>query len=388
MTAIFSWLWPKGMKLAAIALVFSLSGGLSLGDPALAPSTDSIDAPYLVAAAYPSWRAGAFPPETIPFESIDRLGHVFIMPDADGGLSIPPGFLMPELLTEAHAHGAQVSLAVGGAESHPAFDAMTSNPASRAAFVQNLTDLVVEQGYDGVHIDWEFPQTPEDRQNLNALMAALRTSLDATGQAVYLEIAVSAGEFFGEWIDADTLTPLVAHYIVMAYSYHGEWSSRSGHNAPLYPGAYSEDPGACVDGSVDYWVETRGVPTSKILLGLPFFGNWFGSEDLGQPFSRFRQADYSDIKPLIGQGYTYRWDYDSVVPYLTQDVGAGVWSYDDPSSIRAKSRYAQVRGLGGVAIWDMTMDVVNGEHELLDATQIPRTLYEFYLPVLLRSPES
>jgi len=380
-------LWPKMSGLAAIALVLSLDGGLILSDPAVSLSAAKIDTPSLVTAAYPSWRAGAFPPEIIPFDSIDRIGHVFIMPERDGELAIPPGFLMPELLQQAHAQGVKVSLAVGGAESHPAFDAMTSNPGSRAAFVQNLTDLVVEQGYDGVHIDWEFPQTSEDRENLNALMTALRTSLGATGREVYLEIAVSAGEFFGQWIDVDTLTPLLSHYIVMAYSYRGEWSARSGHNAPLYPAAWEDDPRACVDGSLDYWIDTRGVLPSKILLGLPFFGNWFGSEDFDQPFSRFAQADYGDIKPLIGQGYTYHWDHNAVVPYLTNDVGPGLWSYDDPASIRTKSRYAQARGLGGVAIWDMTMDVVNGEHELLNAILIPLTPYEFYLPVILRSPK-
>jgi hypothetical protein len=51
---------------------------------------------------------------------------------------------------------------------------------------------------------------------------------------------------------------------------------------------------------------------------------------------------------------------------LTQDYGPILWSYDDPQSIDLKCQYVIENNLGGVAIWDVTMDLVDGRQELLE----------------------
>lgn len=343
------------------------------------------DPTYLVTAAYPWWRASTFPPEAIPFDYIQQIGHCSIMPGEQGKLVIPDRFVMPKLIELAHDADRQVILGVGGANSHDAFASMVADPEDRATFVQNLTDFVTDQGYDGVNIDWEFPQTPTDRQNLSALMAELRAGLDATGRDLQLSIAVTSNEKRGQWIDVEAITPLVQHYLVMTFGYHGAWGPESGHNAPLYPPPGLKDHARGVDQSLRYWTQTRGVPPSKILMGLPSFGIWFDSEGLYQPFTESRKADYRQIKPLVGQGYTRHWDGASQVPYLTQDNGPGLWSYDNPRSIGIKCDYVRANGLGGVAVWDLTMDLVDGEHELLKViAKKPSPLYRSYLPLLQR----
>ncbi len=322
-------------------------------------------APYFVEAAYPMWYGSVYPPESIPLDYVQQVGHVFILPGADGALVVPGGFVMPQLIERVHAANKKILVGVGGEGSHDEFASMVADPTDRATFVQNLTDFVVGQGYDGVEIDWEFPHTDTDRENLNALMTELRASLDTTGQDLQLNICVSAGASFGRWIDVETITPLVDYYLVMTYSFHGGWSTQSGHNAPLYsPPPEVNDPGS-VDEGIRYWAETRGVPQSQIVLGLAFYGISFDSEDLYQPFTSFGQAHYSDIQPLIGNGYTRHWDNTCQVPYLTQDDGPVLWSYDDPQSIGLKCDYVIENDLAGVVIWEVTGDLIDGQHELL-----------------------
>lgn len=339
--------------------------GLPLGQgKAALPPEKGGQALYQIEAAYPSWRAASFPVAEIPFEYLDQIDHFSIHPGADGTLDIRSGFVMPALIEQAHLAGSRVILVVGGANSYGAFAAMAADSSDRTSFVRNLVAFVVEHGYDGVNIDWEFPQTSADRQNLSALMAELRTGLDATGRQLELSIAIPKNETRGQWIDVETIAPLVSHFVVMTFRYYGPRASESGHNAPLYPSPAASDPRS-VDGSLRDWAETRGVPWSKLYMGTASFGSGFDSEGLNQPFKQHQQEEYHDIKLLIGDGYTRHWDNVAQVPYLTQDDGLEVWSYDDPQSIGIKRDYALAHGMGGVAVWDVTMDRVGGEHELL-----------------------
>ncbi len=345
----------------------------ALGQGAEPPGVDT-HPPYVVSAAYPGWRASAFPPEAIPFNHVHQVGHSFVMPGEFGTLVVRDGFVMPELIELAHRAHTMVILVVGGANSYAAFASMAADPSDRATFVHNLTDFTRDHNYDGVSIDWEFPQTSADRQNLSAFMAELRAGLDTVDRDLQLSIAVTSNERRGQWIDVEAITPLVHHYLVMTFGYYGAWGSESGHNAPLYPppswkgqsSRQATGPSRSVDQSLRYWAQTRGVPHSKILMGLPSFGIWFDSEGLYQPFTATKKADYRDIKPLIGNAYARHWDGAAQVPYLTRDDGPGLWSYDDPQSIGLKCDYVLTNGLAGVAVWDVTMDRVAGEHELLN----------------------
>ena len=289
--------------LAAIYLLGLALVGVSSADEVDLP-LETVDGPdFQIAAAYPFWKAASFPVAELPFEYLDQIEHFSIHPGAGGALDVPPGFVMPALVEQAHLAGKRVILVIGGANSYGAFAAMVAKPTDRAVFVGNLVAFVVDQGYDGVNIDWEFPRTAADRQNLSALMAELRTALDGTGQKLSLSIAVSSNEMRGAGIDAEAIAPLVDHFLVMTFGYYGAWGTESGHHAPLWPQPAASDP-RCVDRSLRYWAESRGVPWSKIYMGIASFGIWFDSEGLHQDFANTQKADYREIKPLIGDGYT------------------------------------------------------------------------------------
>jgi chitinase len=324
------------------------------------------------------WRTSVYPPEAIPLDHVSWVGHSFVLPGKGGELTVPPGFQQADLVERVHAADRKISLGVGGEGSHDAFSSMADDPISRGAFVENLVTFVIDERYDGVSIDWEFPKTSVDRENLNAFMSELRTSLDATGEDLRLNIAVPSSDPLAQWIDAEAITPLVDYYVVMTFAFHGAWSTESGHNTPLYAPSPEQGHPASAHDTIRYWTESRGVPPSKILLGLAFFGTSFDSEGLYRPFSEFGQAYYSSIRPLIGNGYTRHWDSTCKVPYLTQDAGPMLWSYDDPQSIDLKCEYVIESNLGGVAIWDVTMDLIDDRQELLEtiATKLTSTLTE------------
>ena len=98
--------------------------------------------------------------------------------------------------------------------------------------------------------------------------------------------------------------------------------------------------------NVDYWLK-RGLPASKTVLGVPFYGYGFGKA--------FRKSPYAYAEILAAHPEAARLD----------QVGETIW-YNGVPTIEAKTNYAIDRKLAGIMIWSLDNDV-KGKHSLLDA---------------------
>ncbi|RKP23838.1 glycoside hydrolase superfamily [Syncephalis pseudoplumigaleata] len=59
----------------------------------------------------------------------------------------------------------KVSLSIGGWTLSKNFPMVAADPAKRAAFTQTAIKLLDDLGLDGIDIDWEYPQTPDDARH-------------------------------------------------------------------------------------------------------------------------------------------------------------------------------------------------------------------------------
>lgn len=122
---------------------------------------------------------------------------------------------------------------------------------------------------------------------------------------------------------------------IMAYDATGYWN-------PNAPGQHSSLEYA--KSSVAYWLK-RGLPRSKAVLGIPFYGYGFGSA--------FRK-----------DGYAYSEIVTTYPGAENRDqAGTTIW-YNGLSTIRAKAEYVKTQNLGGVMIWSLDNDAP-GEKSLL-----------------------
>ena len=271
----------------------------------------------------------------------------------------------------------------------PAF-AEAAQPANRAAFVASCVDMFVRGRlapgmdapglFDGFDIDWEYPHA-EDAANFVALLAEFRRQLDALGAKRRLGLTIASGP--SPRMDSGADWPLIAaavdHVGLMNYDYNGPWASRTGPIAPLYPigqqgsrqGSQPPDGhpnadgtifGGSVDGSVQAYL-AAGVPASKLLLGVPFYGNHWeevapANDGLYQPGSPVHEdRPYSTIESLALQSTLHR-DARSQTPWLYD--GHTFWTFDDPVSARFKAAYAASHRLGGVMAWELSNDSPDG----------------------------
>jgi chitinase len=323
----------------------------------------------ILLAYYTSWSA-PYRAGRIPFAKLTHIAHAFIDPKPDGTVVAPSGYLEPALITGAHAAGVKVVASIGGADAaaDQAFRAIAADAGLRTAFAANLETFCRDNGYDGVDVDWEFPQSAADRANLTLLLRAVR---DAVGPLRLITAAVTGGNWYGQWLDYSAINDVMSFYNLMAYDMHGSWSDHSGHNAALAKGTDPCDENG--EAYLDYILSTRGVPKSKVVFGVPFYGYRFPTsealfDDCGGSCTT-QSLTYAKVLPLVGNGWTRVWDSGSSVPYLTNDAGPGIVTYDDAQSIDLKAKYAlSTRGVAGVFMWELSGDAQgDGSQPLLDA---------------------
>lgn len=310
-----------------------------------------------VVAYFPTYaRDDGYSERDIDFNVVTVVAHWSVTPRADSTLVLPGHFPDPALVGATHAAGASIVLVVGDdqASTAQAFSTIVASAALRRTLVANLLRLVRDDGYDGIDIDWEYPQSQSDADGLTALVGDLRSAL---GSARTLSLAAEPGDWGARYLDITALSPLLDWFGLMTYQYAGPaWSQTAQHNAPLH--STTEQP-ASIAATAAYFL-ARGAPAAKLLIGLAFFGERYdGASALDAPLANANGGDlaYSAIAALPAGQWTAQRDVEAGVPYLLRADGApGVISFDDAASIAAKCAFVSDSGLGGAIVWRLGQD--------------------------------
>ncbi|MFL6143037.1 MAG: glycosyl hydrolase family 18 protein [Labedaea sp.] len=247
--------------------------------------------------------------------------------------------------------------------------------ANPAAFADSCFRLVEDPRwadvFDGIDIDWEYPNACGlscDTSGPNAfkgLMSALRSRF---GSSALISAAITADAGTGGKIDATDYAGAAASvnwYNVMTYDFFGAWAAQ-GPTAPHSPlTSYAGIPTQGFNGDAAITkLKAKGVPSSKLLLGIGFYGRGWtgvtqaapGGTATGPAPGTFEQGieDYKVIKgscpsngTIAGTAYAF--------------CGGQWWSYDTPSTIGGKMNYVRNQSLGGAFFWELSGDTGNGE---------------------------
>ena len=287
----------------------------------------------------------------------------------------------------------KVLISIGGWSSSDYFS-NAALPANRQAFVASCIDMYLKgnfapelQGYsgifDGIDIDWEYPAACgetcnyrlEDTRNFTALLAEFRSQLNAlsgqTGNPYLLTIAAPAGALYYDKIELENIHPYLDFINLMAYDFHGPWDTITNLHAPLNgdPADPSYTQGLYADHAIQDYL-TRGVPPSKLVLGVPFFAHgWSGvsagpdGNGLYQPAGNCARGKYecgtNDYKEMISLESSYTKYYHATAHSVWIYNGRILWTYDDPGSLADKMSYIKTYKLGGAMFWEFSGDTSN-----------------------------
>lgn len=282
--------------------------------------------------------------------------HYFsIWPGADGSFIYPGSMDSLSMATDFHRvadaaqpFGVEMVMTFGGtaASGSANFLEMAGDDAARAVFIQNVSRLCDTWSIDGIDIDWEW-HAPADtlvsNQAYRDLMQDVRELTNERG--ISFSIDISPSSWNGKYSPADAVN--LADYLnVMSYSYNGAWSAKTGHHAPISKG---------VSIGLDYWY-TRGIPLSKLNLGVAFYGfAYSGTYQDGAAFSSASSILYRDVEVLLDAGYTVVAD-SAKGSYCYSEADNRIVYYESPDNVADKMRYAMDNGLSGVLIWELGGD--------------------------------
>jgi chitinase len=269
-----------------------------------------------------------------------------------------------------------VLVSIGGWTWSGNFSDMALTAQSRKVFVQSAVDYLLRYHLDGLDIDWEYPGMTgdghrfraEDKKNFTLLLKDLRQAFDLAGRSQHrhLLLTIAAGAS-SEYL-ANTEMAQVERYVdtinLMAYDYYEPSSDRiAAHHAPLFTNP-SDPKKISADRSVQEFLRA-GVPASKLVLGVPFYGHIWGQVAPGGEHGLFQPgvpvpnafAGYGVVSgDMLNKGFVRYWDPVASAPYLYNATTRTFVSYEDPESLARKCRYVLDRGLAGVMFWDYASD--------------------------------
>jgi GH18 family chitinase len=187
-------------------------------------------------------------PDTIPYHQLTHINYAFLLPNDDGTFQpLVNGWKLKQIVSDAHAANVQVLISVGGWGWETQFETMAADPATRAAFVANLSAMVAEYNLDGADVDWEYPQVGQSAQNYLALLAELREQMPGK----VLTTAVVSHGSNGDGVPSESFA--LFDFV----------------NVMTYDGPEHGTMGQFQVG-LDYWRE-RGLPAEKTVMGIPFY---------------------------------------------------------------------------------------------------------------------
>jgi spore germination protein YaaH len=214
-----------------------------------------------------------------------------------------------------------------------------NDPATRAATLDGLANLVSQYGYDGINIDFEAGYAT-DRDALSTFVRMLGARLHPMGAQITVDVSpkfspTTSGR--SGFYDYPALAAAADHVFVMNWGWH--WSTSA-------PGAVDEIGPASK--TADY-VATM-AQKQKYVLGTNFYGADWPSAGSSVPATPLEYADVLGLIARVGATPAYdaasdSWRFD----YTEAGVAHQVW-FPDATTTARRIQLAADRGLG-IGFW-------------------------------------
>ncbi|TGE28474.1 glycosyl hydrolase family 18 protein [Hymenobacter metallicola] len=288
------------------------------------------------------------------------------------------------LIELAHQQGVKVMASIGGWSMSKHFGDMAADPTKRARFVSDCQKLI-GLGFDGIDLDWEYPGQEgmnfvgqaQDYANFAVLVEAIRAAVGPNKLITAAFTAVPSRFSQFDWV---RLSRSMDYFNFMTYDYNGGWSSKAGHNSPLYDYPGAEAANFSLDATTK-GIKAAGIPLSKVNLGVAFYGRGVvtsGPAALNAPTVKRPEtvtpdgqvstsADFTNwpkdvwdgtpnYQAIVAQTSSWAefWDDNAKVPYKTN--GSYFLSYDNERSVGLKAQYVKDQQLAGVIVWSASGD--------------------------------
>lgn len=276
---------------------------------------------------------------------------------------------------------------------------------SREKFIKSSVAFIEKYQLDGMDMDWEYPSIsgagtkamPDDKRNFTLLMKDLREALDELNRPQILTFASAGWKRYYDNVELLEVMKYVDFMNVMTYDQAGGGSRLTAHhtaldhvsvddikntplgeamkkrNEDLPEDVYPWEPQSA-EKIISFCIE-KGVKPEQIVLGAAFYGRgWKGvppaNNGLYQPNRGpiSSGTGYGTIRSDFENknGFIRYWDELASAPYLYNSSDSIFITYDDPESVKLKTKFTIDNKLGGIMFWQLGGDTQE-ENGLLNA---------------------
>lgn len=259
------------------------------------------------------------------------------------------------LIDSAHQAGCKVLLTISnlGSENNRLFFA---NQLAQQNLIDSLINLLGERNADGINIDFEnIPKS--NRNDFTNFVKSLSVILKQINPNYKITMALPAVDH-NKAFDIEQLKPVVDYFIIMGYDYHYR-NSNPGSIAPL-PNLNLAKSGFNLRKTVIDYV-SAGLPKSRMIMALPYYGTIWESNTSNFNNSSFRQyVTYRAIKTTYEPFYDAQFDTTTNSYYFNSFDTATqqyikCW-YENEHSLAIKYDWINDEELRGVGVWALGYD--------------------------------
>lgn len=234
---------------------------------------------------------------------------------------------------------------VSGRFSNSLISAVINHPVTKRTLIENLTSTVLEKGFQGVDIDFEYI-LPQDRIVFADFVRDVRSAINQLGYPVTVALAPKTSDdqpgLLYEGKDYALLGEAADEVLLMTY----EWGY-----------TYSQPMAVAPINNVRQVVEyalTR-IPNEKINLGIPNYGY-----DWPLPYEKgvTRATTIGNVEAITiaaNNGANIQFDETAMSPfftYINNGITHEVW-FEDVRSMQAKFNLVEEYELHGMGYWQI-----------------------------------
>ncbi len=286
-------------------------------------------AQFRVVGYLPSYRSSL----TIEYEKFTHICLAFANPKDNKGTLTHEFLNMKNIVESAHKENVKVLISIGGGGASAELEGYylhLMKDTNRSMLIDNLLNFVQENDLDGIDVDLEGKLVEAD--DYDSFVAALSKALKAKNANWEYSAAYAA------WNANSVSDDAIAYFDFinsMSYDVCGPTWGTSGCQHSSYSKAEDD---------YKYWVNTRKVAKDKFVLGVPFYGiDWSTNQ-------------YLTYAQVLAK-YPTEIDKD--------EANDGKVLYNGRETIRKKAEFALENG-GGVMIWEIGQDAIGNENSLLN----------------------
>lgn len=219
--------------------------------------------------------------------------------------------------------------------------------------VKFVSDLVTSrENVEGITVSFEAMPSHYQKE-FSEFIELFKKSLSVYDKSLVVAVLPVGNSKY----DIPTLNKYVDQFVMLGYNYYYKASPKAGPVAPLYSSSKWGD--LSIQSSVNDYI-TRGIPKSKLIVTLPYYGAVWQIDTLKNGKVKYHFVEHLRINQIWEELENVDFKYDSISMSAyyeyTKNNKYYICYFDDQETLKMKFKWIQNQGLAGIGMWALGYD--------------------------------